>query len=207
MGIALCSEVLDGFGVGGELGVVLRGIGEWRRQLLVQHGTQEHPANPGVTGILLDGVHEPGQVGDEFGQPRLACERVGHAVAEEDDGRFQQRDGIGQLLEPGFGRFAVIEPDARLAGRCVPAPAEVAKDDLAIWELCGEKMLDVAVGFFAFNERVANEHDAVAVAQVEDVGVLRGRATGCEAEDERGDEQHKEKTRGIHRRIAAAFDR
>ena len=66
---------------------------------------------------------------------------------------------------------------------------------------------DRGLGLFAFDERVAHEHNAVAVTQIEDVGVLRGRANWSETGDDRGDKQRKGKAWGVHGMIAAAFDR
>ena len=101
----------------------------------------------------------------------------------------------------------MIKADARLADGRVPTPAEIAASDVAVGELRGEDVLDVAVGPFAFDERVTHEHNAVAVTQIEDVGVLRGRANWSETGDVRGDKQRKGKAWDVHGMIAAAFDR
>ena len=83
----------------------------------------------------------------------------GHAVAEEDDRRFHQRDLLEEPL-PALGRR--IEGGAAEAERGVAGEAEVADGEGAVGELLAHPRFQIAVGALAFEEGIAEEEDAVA---------------------------------------------
>ena len=122
-------------------------------------------------GEFSEGVEEAVVIGTEFLGAGETVEGVGHAVADEDDSRA----GVGDLLlELGptlVGGLAAglheAEPGAGGAGGGVGAPAEVAEGDVAIGGAGGEHELDPAVVLFALDQGVAEENDAVAVAEFE----------------------------------------
>ena len=179
-------DVANRGGDAGEGGVVGGGIGGSGAEGLrfVARRAQEHEARGG--GELGEGVEQAGIVGGEFLLAGGTVEGVGHAVADEDDGGF----GVGDLLlELGpalVGGLAAgleeAEAGAGGAGGGIAAPAEVAEGDAAIGGAGGEHELDPAVGLLALDEGVAEEDDAVTVAEFKARG-RRGGAGGGEGEE------------------------
>src|SRR5262249_62435312 len=90
-------------------------------------------------GVLLDRIHELFHGPDKSWEPSLALEGVGHAITEHHHGGFQLGDRIGQLLEPEFGRFVVVESNAGLALRRVGTPSKVAEGNVALREAGRER--------------------------------------------------------------------
>src|SRR5262249_46617825 len=113
------------------------------------------------------------------------CQRLGAvvrrvgAIAHHDDRRLERVDLPPKLLEAvGCGP----ETGPRLAEDRIPAPAEIAEDNLAIGIACGQQGLDVVRGLGPFDQRVADEHHAVAVEQLEPAGrsLLQVRPAGTD---------------------------
>lgn len=176
-------EIAQGGGDAGKGGVVRGGIGG-AAESFVTCRAQEDEARGG--GEFGEGVEQTRVVGGEFRFAGGTVEGVGHAVADEDDGGF----GVGDLLlELGpalVGGLAAgleeAEAGAGGAGGGVAAPAEVAESDGAIGGAGGEHELDPAVGLLALDEGVAEEDDAVTVAEFKARGRCGG-AGGGEGED------------------------
>src|SRR6185503_17276504 len=97
--------------------------------------------------------------------------------AQEGDGGLHERQLFLETVEALVRR---VESGARDAQRRIRAPAQVAERDVAAGKMGRGQMLDEAELLPPFNERVAQEHDTVAVAQFKGVGVLCAR--GCERE-------------------------
>ena len=113
------------------------------------------------------GAHGLGAVAGGVGVQRPVLRAVGHflqgrghAVAEEDDGGLYHGDLFLQPLPALRGR---VEGCARPAAGRVAAEGEIAHGEPAIGELLDHARLQVAIGAFALEERVAEEEDAVAV--------------------------------------------
>ena len=129
---------------------------------------------------FFDGVHQLLHVRFElFQRGRLPggrdaraalFERRRHAVAEECDRRFHQRNLFLHMLQPFFLRFVPVETRARPAHRRVGGPGEVAKGDVAVGKCGSQTRFDVAIVHFALEERVADEQHAVAVLQFKRFG-------------------------------------
>ena len=138
-------------------------------------------------GEFSESVEEAVVIGAEFLVAGGAVERVGHAVADED----HSGAGVGDLLlklNPALvGGLAAgleeAESGAGGAGGGVRAPAEVAEGDVAIGGAGGEHELDPAVVLFALDEGVAEEDNAVAVAEFEARRRGVGGAGGGESEE------------------------
>ena len=186
------------FGVGGIkqidhaaaplLGELLHRVGVWfqilvvflpRRkrpgQVLMGDGSQQDEAHF-VAGIGLDAVEQAGQIALERGRSGGAVERGRHPVAHEDHGRVRDRHLVGQLAKPDVRRLIPVEARARFAVRQVRAPAQVAKDNLAVGILDRHQRFHVAQAALPLHESVAEKEDAIAILEVE--GVHRGRQLG-----------------------------
>ena len=105
-------------------------------------------------------------------QAGRAVEGFVAAVAENDDGRLEGKDVVLERLEAVGPR---AEAGAGVAPNVVAAPAEVAEGDVAVGPAAGQGRLPVAVALFAFDQRGADEDDAVAVLQLERFGGESGR--------------------------------
>ena len=100
MSVTAGGDLLDDFGVGGELFVVPARIGKGGREPFMRDRAQEDPTNPSVARVVLNGVHQLVQRCGEPGQARFAVEGIGHAVAEDDHRGLEPGDGVGQLSKP-----------------------------------------------------------------------------------------------------------
>ena len=171
-------DIADGGGEAGESGVVRGRIGPWVTEEFVARGAQKDEARGGSE--LGEGVEQPGVVGGELCLTGGAVEGVRHAVADEDHGGFRVGDLLLELDRTLIGRLeaGLHEAEAGAGGARgrVGAPAEVAGGDSAVAGAGGEHELDPAVVLLALDEGVAEEDDAVTVAEFKGRGSGRFRA-------------------------------
>jgi hypothetical protein len=135
----------------------------------VRQRRQEHETHAGRR--LLDRIQKPVIVGAELREAGVAVERTRHAVAEEDHGRLCLLDLLHELA-PAFvrgftSRLQQAQPEARITGRRVAAPPEIAEGDVAVGKPRGQHGLHPTARLFAFDQRVAEQHHAIAGAKFE----------------------------------------
>ncbi len=105
-------------------------------------------------------------------QPGVTRERLVEAVGQKDHGRLEGVDMFDEQLI-AVGRSA--KPARASPPNGVAAPAEIAELDVAAWITTGEHRLPIAVALLAFDHRRADQHDAVAVFQLERFGASNER--------------------------------
>ena len=199
MGVVAGGNLLEHAGVIGELRVVRHRIGQRRRQLLVPDRAEDDQAHFARAGAGLQRVEELLHVGLEARQTGVAVERRRHPVAEEGDGRFHERQLFLEAVEALVRR---VESGARDAQRGIGAPAQVAERDVAVGKMGRSQMLDKAELLFPFDESVAQEYHAVAVPQLEGVGVLgasgrQGKSRGHQGRQQTAMQFHSAKVKKL----------
>src|SRR5262249_14344174 len=97
-----------------------------------------------------------------------------------------------QAVEPLVRR---VEPGARNAQRSIGAPAKVAERHIAVGEMRRGQMLDEAEIALSLDERVTQEHDAIAIAQFEGV---RGLRRGGYRREKRGHQSDRHHAKQFH---------
>ena len=179
-------NLTNGFRVGIDLNIVRRRIGKRRREPLMPRRAEQHQPHPRRN--LLKSVEQPIVIGLELLQARFAVERTRHAIADEHDRGLRLFKLFDQLI-PTFVRWLMArlqqrKSKARIARRCVRAPAEIAEREVAIRKPRREHQLNPAKLLLAFDEGVAEEDHAVALAQLERRGFVRRPRVGAEDEQE-----------------------
>ena len=184
-----------------EFRVVPGRIGPRCTQILVPHRAHQHHTRTG--GDLREGVQQALIVRPEFFPAGLALERRRHPVAHEHDRRFRVLELFDELRPAFFGRLLArlqqTQAKPGVARRCIPAPAQIAKRHVPLGKPRRQHELDPPVVLLALDQRVAEQHDPVPLAQLQPCRrVARGQDRQMERRNQ-GDAQENSEV-GHHNR-------